>query len=121
GQVYGCEVWRGLDWMMDDDKIALDVSDPDGLGKTLVDVFESQVAGGKRYDLAAFGRQQANATFYHSHRVDETGQLVFAMDLTPLVADNSLDILEYVMTYIQRFQRDVENKLKRQLGMVQEN
>lgn len=112
-KVYGCEVWRGLDWMMDDDKVALDVDDSDGLGKRLVDVFESQVNGGKRYDLATFGRRLANATYYQSHKTDDAGQLVFAMDLTPLVHEPSKDIVEYVNSHVHRFQQDVETKLKK--------
>lgn len=112
-RVYGCEVWRGLDWMMDQDKVALDADDLNGLGKKLVDVFQSQVNGGKRYDLATFGRRMANATYYQSHRTDDAGQLVFAMDLTPLVHDLSLDIVEFVNCHIRRFQQDVEQNLKK--------
>lgn len=115
-KVYGCEVWRDLDWMLDSDKIALDVSDSTGLGQALVDVFDSQITGGKRYDEAAFGRRRANATFYRSHELDDASQIVFAMDLSPLAADDSLDILDYVEEHIRRFQRDVTSKLKRQLG-----
>jgi len=117
-QVYGCEVWRDLDWMMDEDKAALDVSDtPEQLGKQLVDVFDSQITGGKRYDEAAFGRRRANATFYRSHEVDNASQIVFAMNLTPLVQNEKKDILDYVNGHIDRFRRDVENKLKTQLGI----
>jgi LmbE family N-acetylglucosaminyl deacetylase len=115
-KVYGCEVWRDLDWMLDQDKVALDVSDTGGLGKALVDIFDSQITGGKRYDEAAFGRRRANATFYRSHEVDDASQILFAMDLSPLAADDSIDILEYVNSYIYRFQQDVESKLRRRLG-----
>jgi LmbE family N-acetylglucosaminyl deacetylase len=115
-KIFGCEVWRGLDWMVDEDKIALNVSDVNGLGKALVNVFDSQITGGKRYDLAIFGRWQANATYYQSHEKDDASQLLFAMDLSPLVADDPPDILDYINTHIQRFQQDVENKLKRRIG-----
>jgi LmbE family N-acetylglucosaminyl deacetylase len=111
--VYGCEVWRDLDWMMDEDKIALDVTDPGGLGETLVDVFESQIEGGKRYDLATLGRRNANATYYQSHQTDNAGQLHFAMDLTPPALNDDIDILDYVNHFINRFQQDVEANLKR--------
>lgn len=120
GTVYGCEAWRDLDWMMDDDKIALDVSDRDNLGKQLIAEFDSQIAGGKRYDLAAPGRWRANATFYQSHETDKARQLLFAMDLSPLAAADSLDMLDYVMGYVQRFQQDVESKLKRRLKRIKE-
>ena len=42
--------------------------------------------------------------------------LAFAMDLTPLVHDNSLDILDYVTGFIDRFKADVIAKLGRRLG-----
>lgn len=116
GQVVGCEVWRGLDWMMDSDKTALDVGGNDKLAEALNGVFASQIAGGKRYDLATMGRRRANATFFESHSVDELEQCWFAMDLTPLVADDTLDVVEYVEAYISRFAADVRDKLTKQLG-----
>jgi LmbE family N-acetylglucosaminyl deacetylase len=120
GTVYGCEAWRNLDWMMDDDKIALDVSDTDNLGKKLIAEFDSQITGGKRYDLASPGRWRANATFHQSHETDKAKHLIFAMDLSPLAAADSLDMLDYVMGYVQRFQQDVESKLKRRLNRIKE-
>lgn len=116
GTIYGCEVWRDLDWMMDDDKIVLDVNDKDNLWEKLIRIFHTQVKGGKRFDLAALGRRHAHATFFRPYETDEARQLMFAMDLSPLAADDSLDIMDYVMGHIQRFQQDVETKLKRHLG-----
>jgi hypothetical protein len=76
-------------------------------------VYDSQVAGGKRYDLAAAGRRRANATFFRSHGVDAAEELWFAMDLTPLVRDESLGIAEYVLGHINHFRRDVETKIRK--------
>ncbi len=115
GVVYGCEVWRDLDWMLDEDKVPLDVTDVDGLGKRLIDVFDSQISGGKRYSLATFGRRRAHATYFQPHETDRVGELTFAMDLSPLAKDDSLDIFQYVRGYIERFRRDVETKLDRSL------
>lgn len=114
--VYGCEVWRGLDWMPDSEKVVHDVAGHENLAAALSGVFDSQIAGGKRYDLATLGRRRANATFFESHAVDETESLSFAMDLTPLVADPSLDIVEYVLGFIRRFEGDVRDKLTKRLG-----
>jgi LmbE family N-acetylglucosaminyl deacetylase len=47
-KVYGCEVWRDLDWLADDDKQILPVSARPNLAAALVSVFDSQVSGGKR-------------------------------------------------------------------------
>ncbi len=110
-QVLGCEVWRGLDWMMDADKVALDVSGNVALAEELNGVFASQIAGGKRYDLATVGRRRANATFFESHGVDLADQLWFAMDLTPLIRDDTLSVTEFVEDYINRFAKDVRDKL----------
>lgn len=66
-KVYGCEVWRDLDWLCDDEKVYLDCGPHPNLMRCLSAVFDSQIAGGKRYDLAAEGRRLANATFSASH------------------------------------------------------
>ena len=114
--VHGCEVWRDLDWLGDAEKIVHDVSGNDSLAAALNGIFDSQIAGGKRYDLAVMGRRRANATFFQSHGVDRSDALAFAMDLTPLAHDDSLDIVEYVTGAIDRFRADVTAKLRRQLG-----
>ncbi len=106
-KLYGCEVWRDLDWMVNSDKVPFNVSDLESIQMSLVGVFDSQIAGGKRYDLATMGRRRAHATYFASHATDVTTGLTFGMDLTPLVEDPSKDIVEYVLAYIQRFADDV--------------
>lgn len=115
-QVIGCEVWRNLDWMNDADKVLMDVSGRDNLAAALNGVFDSQIAGGKRYDLATLGRRAANATFFESHATDRSTQLIFGMDLTLLVMDEKLDIVDYVCGYIEQFQADVRQRLCKRLG-----
>lgn len=111
-KIYGCEVWRGLDWMCDKEKVRFDVAGRGNLESALLGVFDSQIAGGKRYDAAVVGRRLANATFSESHGVDETTGVIFAMDLTPLAEEPSLDISEYIIGYIDRFAQDVKKKLE---------
>ena len=115
-RVIGCEVWRALDWLPDEHKVLMDVSGRDNLAAALNGVFDSQIAGGKRYDLATFGRRAANATFFNSHATDASTQLVFGMDLTPLVTEDTLDITGYVCDFIDRFQQDVRLKLEQRTG-----
>ena len=110
-KVYGCEVWRDLDWLPDDSKQALPVSARSNIAAALVGVFDSQVSGGKRYDLATAGRRLAHATYYASHGTDEETALSFAMDLTPLVDDASLDVGAYVLGLVDRFRADVARRL----------
>jgi LmbE family N-acetylglucosaminyl deacetylase len=115
-KLYGCEVWRDLDWMPDNEKVVFDVSARQNLQAALGGVFDSQIAGGKRYDLASAGRRRANATFLESHAADKTEMAAFAMDLTPLIADDTLDIIGYVAGCIQRFEADVRRKLAARLA-----
>lgn len=112
-KVYGCEVWRNLDWLNDDEKMYLDRSAHPNLSRALSSVFDSQIIGGKRYDLAAEGRRLANATFSESHACDTYTMLNYAMDLTPLIKDESLDIVDYVTGYIRRFESNVRNTIQK--------
>jgi len=111
-KIYGCEVWRDLDWMCDEDKIAMDVDDRENIASSLVGVFDSQICGGKRYDLAAAGRRRANATFSTSHGVDQSSSLSYAMDLTHLILNKEVNIAEYTKAYIQKFMDNVVNKIE---------
>ena len=117
-RVIGCEVWRNLDWLPDAEKVLMDVSGRDHLAAALNGVFDSQIAGGKRYDLATLGRRSANATFFDSHATDRANQVIYGMDLTPLVRDETRDIVEYVGGLVERLQADASTKLRRRLGNV---
>lgn len=114
-RLYGCEVWRNLDWMLDTDKVAFDVSTHGGLQTALLGVFDSQVCGGKRYDVATMGRRQANATYFASHDTDVATGLIFAMDLTPLIVDPALSIVNYTQSFITRLAQEVSARIY-QLG-----
>lgn len=117
-KVIGCEVWRNLDWLPDEFKVLMDVSGRDNLAAALSGVFDSQIAGGKRYDLATLGRRAANATFFDSHSTDASTQLIFGIDLTPLITDDSSDIVDYVCNLIDLFNDDVRLKLSQRLGQA---
>ena len=90
-KLFGCEVWRALDWLPDSEKTVHDVSAHPDLATSLNRVFDSQIAGGKRYDLAVEGRRLANATFFDAHSVDEADRVQYATDLSSLISgENSL-------------------------------
>jgi LmbE family N-acetylglucosaminyl deacetylase len=112
-RVLGCEVWRDLDWLVDADKVALDSGGHPELAARLLEVFDSQVVGGKRYDLATLGRRAANATFHTSHATDRMTGITWAMDLTPLVRDEKLDVAEFALSYVERLRADVSTRIKK--------
>jgi LmbE family N-acetylglucosaminyl deacetylase len=110
-RVIGCEVWRDLDWLIDADKCVMPVDEHEGLQAALVAVFDSQIAGGKRYDLAGMGRRRAHATFFESHEHDRHTGLVFGMDLTPLLAGG--DPSDYASSFVQRLEADICARIAR--------
>jgi LmbE family N-acetylglucosaminyl deacetylase len=113
GKVYGCEVWRDLDWLLDSDKQVLPLSERANLSEALCGIFDSQISGGKRYDLAVQGRYLANATFYESHEVDKDERLSFAMDLTPLIEDPSVSVADFTLGLVRNLKDDITDRIGR--------
>jgi LmbE family N-acetylglucosaminyl deacetylase len=110
-KVIGCEVWRDLDWLGDGEKVVMPVDAHPNLADALTGVFDSQICGGKRYDLAARGRRLANATFFESHLVDKNQALIWGIDLTPLVMDEAADPFDFIKRHIDRFAEDVRSRI----------
>lgn len=109
--LYGCEVWRDLDWLSDKDKVTFDVSRLPHLSHALVGLFDSQISGGKRYDLATIGRRSANATYSAPLAVDKTSQAINAMDLSPLLRDSSLDPITFIKKHLSTFCEEVTTQI----------
>ena len=105
--IYGCEGWRDLDWLSDEDKVALDVSAYPELAQELMLVFKTQISSGKRYDLATLGRRHANATYHDPHSLDDMLAITWAMDLSPLVKNKKLSIEEFIIDKISKFKNEV--------------
>lgn len=106
-KLYGCECWRDLDWLSDEDKVVFDLS---GYGDLLISVLAkhvSQIEGGKRYDLAAHGRRLANATFFRSHKVDSFKLANFGIDMTELIENNNLNLKQFILQKINNFKNDI--------------
>ncbi|HEY0708066.1 MAG TPA: PIG-L family deacetylase [Polyangia bacterium] len=113
-KVIGCEVWRDLDWLCDSDKLMMPVDAHENLHAALMGVFDSQITGGKRYDLATAGRRRAHATYFESHGTDQHTSLIWGMDLTPLI--NGGDPTAHVAAYIRRFENEVAGRLAKLSG-----
>lgn len=112
-KLFGCEVWRSLDWLSDQEKVPFDLSEFENLQMALLGVYDSQITGGKRYDLATMGRRLANATYFESHGLDRAQRLSFAMDLTPLVENGNIAIDQYILGFIKQFYEDVNLRMEK--------
>ena len=115
-RLIGAEGWRGLDWLPDQYKVRLDAGGHDSLSAALMGVFDSQIAGGKRYDVATFGRRRANATYDQSHAVDTSEQITFALDMTPLIQDDTLSVSAFVADILRTYETEVFAALTRGNG-----
>lgn len=111
-RVVGVEGWRSLDWLADHEKVLLDATGLDDLADALAACFPSQIAGGKRYDLAEAGRRRANATLGEPRAVDAAEAITVAMDLTPLVRNDDLDPAVFLAAAVDRFRAEVEHGLR---------
>jgi hypothetical protein len=97
--------------MVDEDKVAFDATTHTGLLADLLSSYESQLAGGKSYDLATAGRHLAHATFSDPHTTTTPGAVGYAMDLTPLIRDDSLSVAAYVESRIERMRRETVDRI----------
>jgi LmbE family N-acetylglucosaminyl deacetylase len=110
-QLLGCEVWRGLDWLPDTEKTIHDVSEHPNLAAALNGVFDSQITGGKRYDLAVEGRRLANATFFDSHSVDDANRVQYAINLTDLL-DGRTPLIDFMRAKLVSFNDEIFKQLE---------
>jgi len=113
-RVLGCEVWRDLDWLTNADKVELPVDARPELQAALLAAFESQVRE-KHYDRAALGRRAANAAFTDIRHADRHDGVVWAMDLTPLLAEVAQPA-ELMQSFVRRLEADVLGRIKKLSG-----
>jgi LmbE family N-acetylglucosaminyl deacetylase len=111
-RVLGIEVWRSLDWMVDEDKIALDSGREPELARKLLEAFPSQISH-KRYDRATVGRRLANATYHEPRTPDRYTGITWSMDLTPLLEPTAPSVEAFIREHIRRFEEDTVQRIRR--------
>ena len=87
------------------------VSARSNIAAALVGVFDSQVSGGKRYDLATAGRRLAHATYLRlpRHRPGKRPQFRHGPDAAG--GESRLTSSDYVLGLVDRFRADVEKRV----------
>ncbi len=109
--LYGVEVWRDLDWLPESRKVVFDCSRMESLQQALLAVFDSQITGAKRYDRAVMGRRMAHATYLDPHSPDDMTHAVYAIDMTPLIRNDTPSIAEWVDSISASFAQDVRDRV----------
>lgn len=115
-KLYGCEVWRALDFLPDEKKVLFDVSSEPDLQSALLTVYESQIAGGKNYEQAVIGRRIANATFQDPYQPDQASRISIAMDLSPLIHNDDLSVPEFTRALFKALETQISQTLAGLLG-----
>lgn len=115
-EFYGCEVWRSLDWLTGSDRRVAEVGGHLNLMRALMGLYDSQIAGGKGYDLANVGRRQANATYSDAYHPDDMSLAELSMDLLPLLKEKDLTPAAYFARLNGHFVQDVTDRLRQQEG-----
>lgn len=112
-KLYGIEVWRSLDWLPDHLKTLFPLDQDPHMVATLLGIFDSQIGGGKRYDLAVPARWRANATYQESHATDEHEFVTIGLDMTALITEPEQSITEFMNGILDTFQSDIRNRLQK--------
>ena len=112
-EVYGCEVWRDLDWLNDSSKVMLPVDRYPQLAEDLIRLFDSQVAGGKDYVRATLGRRLANATFFDARNSDQAKAYTAAIDLMPMLSDPSCTLETFIESHLAAFRQNVLKRIRK--------
>lgn len=103
--LYGCEVWRSLEWVPREHRRELDISAYEPLLQELIACFPSQLAA-KRYDAATIGRKRAHATYGEPRVSDSATAVDLVLDMTPLVTDATLDVRRYAVSVLSDFSKE---------------
>ena len=111
-KIYMMEVWRGLDWVGDGEKTLFDTSLYPELAEKILNVYESQISGGKEYTKATVGRRFANATFLESHSVDNLKSASLGIDITDFVYSED-DPCDFISGYVDSFRNDVTSRISK--------
>ena len=109
-KLFGCEVWRSLDWLPSSLKIEFDVSNEASLRDDLLKCFPSQTQDSKNYAEAVNGRRIANATFSDAHTLDKSLQTEHAIDLSHLIGEDSNAALYFVREVQNKFATEIEDQ-----------
>ena len=108
---YGCEVWRGLDWVDDSQKVVFNLSRNEKLQRRILNVYKSQIAGGKEYAKATLGRRRQNATFCKSHNIDSAKLVSYGIDYRPLLRNPLYTVKAFALTFVEELKREIEEAL----------
>lgn len=106
-KLLGYEAWRGLDWLPTKYKTILSLDARPSLASAFNGVFDSQIAGGKRYDLAVEGRRRANATMHDSHSADNLDHVTYAIDMTIFLDEPSPSLSDFMQEILDEFHANI--------------
>jgi LmbE family N-acetylglucosaminyl deacetylase len=109
-KIIGCEVWGSLDWLPQERKILLDVSQNINLQSNLIKVFDSQISRGKDFAAATLARRKANATFQKTMKEDSYKGITLAVLLNDTVVKN-ISLEDFVDSVFREYAQETSSRL----------
>jgi len=110
--LYGCEVFRGLDWLPDRYKVTFDLSENKELQNRLIGVYDSRAEGFKDYTKAVMGRKLSNATLEYNAASETEDKLIwYGINLTSVIQKN-IPIKEFCVKVLGDFNKELLDGLE---------
>lgn len=111
-KLYGMEIWGSLDWLAAADKVVFDASSHSNTAQALLGVYDTQIATGKRFDLAAMGRRAANAAFLERESPVQTDMAALGLDMTQLMEDG-VSPAQFMQEKIRAFESETLERIEK--------
>lgn len=105
--VYGCEIFRSLDWLPDKYKVVFDLSENKELQSRLIGVYDTRAEQARNYNKAIVGRKIAHAIFGTQNTDIEEEKLIwYGINLTPVIAKN-IDLKDYCTRILSDYNKEM--------------
>lgn len=112
--LYGCEMWRDLDWVDPSKVISFDVSHNIRLQKQLINVHQSQNAS-RDFINATIGRRYVNATYSRSEKKKDAKLTARAINMTTLLRRKEYPIKRFAMSFVDDLYTSINDSMDRSL------
>ena len=111
--LYGCEIFRSLDWLPDKYKVVFDLSENKELQSRLIGVYDTRMEQSRNYNKAVVGRKLAHATFGNSNSsIDEEKLIWYGINLTPVI-QKGITLDEYCVKILNDFNKELLEYIKK--------
>ncbi len=104
--LYGCEIFRSLDWLPERYRVNFDISDNKEIQSRLIGVYDTMAEHSQNFAKAVVGRKLSNATFLGDKMGEEDKMLWFGLNLTPVIS-KGIPLKDYVIKILNDYNKEM--------------